>query len=33
MSKLHANKEEIDAAGDDYAANEKDYFDPSKKLN
>jgi preprotein translocase subunit SecA len=29
MSKLHANKDEIDAAGDDYAANEKDYFDPS----
>jgi preprotein translocase subunit SecA len=29
MSQLHANKEEIDAAGDDYAANEKDYFDPS----
>ncbi|MBC7902244.1 MAG: preprotein translocase subunit SecA [Gemmatimonadaceae bacterium] len=30
MSRLHANKEEIDAAGDDYAANEKDYFDPSQ---
>jgi preprotein translocase subunit SecA len=29
MSQLHANKEEIDAIGDDYAANEKDYFDPS----
>ncbi len=29
MSKMHANKAEIDAAGDDYAANEKDYFDPS----
>ena len=28
-SKMKANKEEIDAAGDDYAANEKDYFDPS----
>ena len=24
MSKMHANKEEIDAAGEDYAANEKD---------
>jgi preprotein translocase subunit SecA len=29
MSKLSANKEEIDAVGDDYAANEKDYYDPS----
>jgi preprotein translocase subunit SecA len=29
MSKLHANKAEVDAAGDDYAANEKDYYDPS----
>ncbi|HWJ92536.1 MAG TPA: preprotein translocase subunit SecA [Flavisolibacter sp.] len=29
MSKMRANKEEIDAAGDDYAANEKDYYDPS----
>jgi preprotein translocase subunit SecA len=29
MSRLRANKEEIDAVGDDYAANEKDYFDPS----
>ena len=29
MSKMKANKEEIDAAGDDYAANEKDYYDPS----
>ncbi|HEX6334684.1 MAG TPA: preprotein translocase subunit SecA [Flavisolibacter sp.] len=29
MSALRANKEEIDAAGDDYAANEKDYYDPS----
>jgi preprotein translocase subunit SecA len=28
MSKTRANKEEIDAAGDDYAANEKDYYDP-----
>jgi preprotein translocase subunit SecA len=29
MSNLQANKEEIDAIGDDYAANEKDYYDPS----
>ncbi|HTD94467.1 MAG TPA: preprotein translocase subunit SecA, partial [Chitinophagaceae bacterium] len=28
-SKMRANKEEIEAAGDDYAANEKDYFDPN----
>jgi len=29
MSRLSANKEAIEAAGDDYAANEKDYYDPS----
>jgi preprotein translocase subunit SecA len=29
MSKMRVNKEEIDASGDDYAANEKDYFDPT----
>ncbi len=29
MSKMNVNKAEIDARGDDYAANEKDYFDPS----
>jgi preprotein translocase subunit SecA len=29
MSKLRINKEEIDAAGQDYAANENDYYDPS----
>ncbi|MFL5741365.1 MAG: preprotein translocase subunit SecA [Flavisolibacter sp.] len=29
MSNLTANKEAIDAAGQDYAANEKDYYDPS----
>ena len=29
MSKMNVNKEEIDAAGQDYAANERDYFDPS----
>jgi preprotein translocase subunit SecA len=30
MSKMKANKEDIDATGQDYAANEKDYFDPSE---
>ncbi len=29
MSKMNVNKAEIDAAGNDYSANEKDYFDPS----
>ena len=29
MSKMRVNKEDIDAAGQDYAANENDYFDPS----
>ena len=29
MSRLQVNKEEIDAIGDDYGANEKDYYDPS----
>ncbi|HVK49848.1 MAG TPA: preprotein translocase subunit SecA [Pseudobacter sp.] len=29
MSRMKANKEEIDARGEDYAANENDYFDPS----
>ena len=29
LSKLKANKEDIDAAGQDYGANEKDYYDPS----
>ena len=29
MSKMRANKEDVEAAGDDYAANEKDYYDPS----
>jgi len=32
MSKMHANKREIDARGDDYAANENDYFDPSSNV-
>jgi preprotein translocase subunit SecA len=29
MSRMRANKREIDARGDDYAANENDYIDPS----
>jgi preprotein translocase subunit SecA len=29
MSKMQVNKDAIDAVGDDYAANEKDYYDPS----
>jgi len=29
MSRMKINKDEIDARGDDYAANENDYFDPS----
>ncbi len=29
MSRMRANKEQIAATGEDYAANEKDYFDPS----
>ncbi len=29
MSKMASNKAEIDDAGQDYAANERDYFDPS----
>lgn len=29
MSRMRANKEEIDRRGDDYAANENDYYDPS----
>jgi preprotein translocase subunit SecA len=29
MSRMQANKEEIDRRGDDYAANENDYNDPS----
>ncbi|HEY1022834.1 MAG TPA: SEC-C metal-binding domain-containing protein, partial [Flavisolibacter sp.] len=29
MSNLQANKDEIDTVGEDYAANEKDYYDPS----
>jgi preprotein translocase subunit SecA len=29
MSRLHANKEEVEVRGEDYGANENDYFDPS----
>ena len=29
MSKMKANKADVDASGQDYAANEKDYYDPS----
>jgi preprotein translocase subunit SecA len=29
MSKMQANKEAVEARGDDYAANENDYYDPS----
>lgn len=29
MSRMRANKDEVDARGDDYAANENDYIDPS----
>lgn len=32
MSKMRVNKAEIDAAGNDYAANENDYFDPSAQV-
>ena len=31
MSRMRANKEEIDARGDDYAANEHDQFDEQVK--
>ena len=29
MSKMNANKTQVEAAGSDYAANENDYYDPS----
>jgi preprotein translocase subunit SecA len=32
LSKMRANKAMIDAAGEDYAANEKDYYDPSEGI-
>lgn len=32
MSRMRANKEEVERRGDDYAANENDYFDPSTSV-
>ena len=32
LSKMNVNKMEIDAAGQDYAANQNDYFDPSTPI-
>jgi preprotein translocase subunit SecA len=32
MSKMQANKEAVEARGEDYAANENDYFDPSSNV-
>ncbi len=32
MSKMNANKTQVEAAGSDYAANENDYFDPSSPI-
>ncbi|MCO5237525.1 MAG: preprotein translocase subunit SecA [Chitinophagaceae bacterium] len=32
MSRMRVNKEDIDAKGQDYAANENDYFDPSDTM-
>ncbi len=32
LSKMRANKAQVEAAGEDYAANEKDYFDPSEGI-
>ena len=32
MSRMSANKEDIDRRGDDYAANENDYYDPSTSV-
>ncbi len=32
MSKMRVNKEDIDSKGQDYAANENDYFDPSDTM-
>lgn len=29
LSNLHSNKQQVDSAGDDYAANQNDYYDPS----
>ncbi|UEG51304.1 preprotein translocase subunit SecA [Ferruginibacter lapsinanis] len=32
MSKMNVNKAQVDAVGADYAANERDYFDPSDPI-
>ena len=32
MSRMHANKEAVDARGEDYGANENDYYDPSANV-
>jgi preprotein translocase subunit SecA len=32
MSKMRANKEQVDAAGQEYGANENDYYDPSTQV-
>ena len=32
LSKMKANKDDIDARGSDYAANENDYYDPSANI-
>jgi preprotein translocase subunit SecA len=32
MSRMQANKREVEARGDDYAANENDYYDPSANV-
>jgi preprotein translocase subunit SecA len=32
LSRVHANKEAVDARGEDYAANENDYIDPSANV-
>lgn len=32
LSKMRENRQQIDAAGSDYAANENDYFDPSSPV-
>jgi preprotein translocase subunit SecA len=32
MSRMHANKQAVEARGEDYAANENDYYDPSANV-
>jgi len=32
MSRMRANKEEVESRGDDYAANENDYYNPSSDV-